>query len=162
MTVTTNSFDAAFGGLGGAQVNQISRSGGNQWHGNLLYLWNGRAMNANSWFNKFYGTPSPRNFDNANQWAASVGGPLRKNKIFGFIDTEGIRVIIPKRGTVYAPGPDFQAAILGASATDATYAPYGNLAANGLSAEAPVYQTIFRLLQQCAEFLEGSIGCQRS
>ena len=71
VTVTTNSYDAAFGGLGGAQVNQISRAGGSQWHGNLLYLWNGRAMNANSWFNKFYG--SDRNFDNANQWAASVG-----------------------------------------------------------------------------------------
>ena len=33
---------------------------------------------------------SPRNFDNANQWAGadSVGGPLKKNKIFGFIDNE--------------------------------------------------------------------------
>src|ERR1035441_8271949 len=85
VTVTTNSFDAAFGGLGGAQVNQISRSGGNAWHGNLDYLWNGRVMNANSWFNKFRGG-SPRNFDNANQWSAAVGGPLRKDKIFGFIE----------------------------------------------------------------------------
>ena len=56
VTVTTNGFDASFGGLGGAQVNQISRSGGNQWHGNLDYLWNGAAMNANSWFNKYYGS----------------------------------------------------------------------------------------------------------
>jgi hypothetical protein len=77
VTVTTNSFDAAFGGLGGAQVNQISRSGGNQWHGNLDYLWNGRALNANSWFNKHAGVE--RNFDNVNQWAAAIGGPLKKN-----------------------------------------------------------------------------------
>src|ERR1035441_1395116 len=71
VTVTTNSYDAAFGGLGGAQVNEITRSGGSAWHGNLDYLWNGRVMNANSWFNKFY--KSPRNFDNANQWAAAIG-----------------------------------------------------------------------------------------
>jgi hypothetical protein len=155
VTVTTNSFDAAFGGLGGAQVNEISRSGGNQWHGNLLYLWNGRAMNANSWFNKFY--DSPRNFDNANQWAASVGGPLKKNKIFGFIDTEGIRVVIPVRGPVYAPSPNYQASVIGASAVNATYAPYGNLAHNGLSAEAPVYKAIFGYYNSAPNFTAGAV-----
>ena len=153
VTVTTNSYDAAFGGLGGAQVNEISRSGGSKWHGNLLYLWNGRAMNANSWFNKYYG--SPRNFDNANQWAAAVGGPLKKNKIYGFIDTEGIRVIIPVRGPVYAPSPNYQAAILGASATNA-YAPYGNLAYNGLSAESGMYQKIFGYYNNARNYSAGS------
>ena len=153
VTVTTNSYDAAFGGLGGAQVNEISRSGGSKWHGNLLYLWNGRAMNANSWFNKYYG--SPRNFDNANQWAAAVGGPLKKNKIYGFIDTEGIRVIIPVRGPVYAPSPNYQAAILGASAKNG-YAPYGNLAYNGLSAEAPVYNKIFSYYNGAPNFAAGA------
>src|ERR1035437_10829864 len=82
VTVITNSYYAAFGGLGGAQVNEISRSGSNKWHGNLVYWWNGRAMNANSYFNKQAG--SPRNFDNANQGAAAIGGPLKKDKIFGF------------------------------------------------------------------------------
>ena len=51
VTVTTNAYDAAFGGLGGAQVNEISRAGGNRFHGNAVYWWNGRAMNANSYFN---------------------------------------------------------------------------------------------------------------
>ncbi len=78
VTVTTNSYDASFGGLGGAQVNQVSRSGANDWHGNLDYLWNGRAMNANSWFNKYYG--STRNFSNANQWAAAIGGPIKRTR----------------------------------------------------------------------------------
>jgi hypothetical protein len=165
VTVTSNSYDAAFGGLGGAQVNQISRSGSNQWHGNLLYLWNGRAMNANSWFNKCttacgLTTASPRNFDNANQWAASIGGPLRKNKIFGFIDTEGTRVIIPVRGLVYAPSPNWQAAILGASAVDPAdapaYVPYGNLAYNGLSSEAPVYNKIFSYYNNAPNYSKGA------
>ena len=163
VTVTTNSYDAAFGGLGGAQVNQISRSGGNQWHGNLDYLWNGRALNANSWFNKFYG--APRNFDNANQWAAAIGGPIRKNKIFGFIDTEGLRVIIPLIGAVYAPSPEYQAAVLNSAPLtdllDSTHpngmVPYGNLAANGLSAEAPLYQNIFNYYNHAKNFSTGSV-----
>ncbi|MGA8089268.1 MAG: carboxypeptidase-like regulatory domain-containing protein [Terracidiphilus sp.] len=155
VTVTTNGYDAAFGGLGGAQVNQVSRSGSNQWHGNLDYLWNGRVMNANSWFNKYYN--SPRNFDNANQWAAAIGGPLKKDKIFGFIDNEGLRVIIPLIGAVYAPSPNWQAAILGpAGSASAAYAPYGNLADNGNSDEAPMYQTIFKYYNNARNFAAGS------
>lgn len=170
VTVTTNGFDAAFGGLGGAQVNQISRSGSNKWHGNLDYLWNGSAMNANSWFNKYYG--SPRNFSNANQWAAAIGGPLKKDKIFGFIDTEGLRVIIPSIGPVYAPSPTYQAAILGPSAIDPIYTfdnegnitglnnpnshiPYGNLAYNGNSDMAGMYQTIFKYYNNARNFSAG-------
>src|ERR1700739_2042998 len=172
VTVTTNSYDAAFGGLGGAQVNQISRSGGNKWHGNTDYQWNGRAMNANSWFNKYYG--SPRDFDHGHQWAAAIGGPLKKDKVFGFIDTEGLRVIIPLIGPVYAPSPNYQAAILGPSridpslyTTDSTgknviladamgLVPYGNLAYNGLSAEAPMYQNIFNYYNKARNFSAGS------
>ncbi len=158
VTVTTNSYDAAFGGLGGAQVNEISRSGGSKYHGNLEYLWNGRAMNANSFFNKQGG--APRNFDNANQWAAAIGGPLKKDKIFGFIDTEGIRVIIPNIGTVAAPSAGYQAAILaaaGSSADSPTYAPYGNLADNGLSAEAPLYQAIFSYYNNARNYSLGKM-----
>ena len=161
VTVTTNSYDAAFGGLGGAQVNEISRSGGNQWHGNLLHGWNGRAMNANSFFNKYYA--SPRNFDNANQWAAAIGGPLKKDKIFGFIDNEGIRVLIPERGVVAAPSLQYQAAILGASAIDPaidaehpnSLIPYGNLAYNGMSSEKGLYQTLFNYYNHAKGFSSG-------
>ncbi|HMD77176.1 MAG TPA: carboxypeptidase regulatory-like domain-containing protein [Terracidiphilus sp.] len=158
VTVTTNSYDAAFGGLGGAQVNEISRSGGSKYHGNLVYLWNGRAMNANSFFNKQGG--APRNFDNANQWAAAIGGPLKKDKIFGFIDTEGIRVIIPNIGTVAAPSAGYQAAILapaGSTADSVNYAPYGNLADNGLSAEAPLYQAIFSYYNNARNYSLGKM-----
>ena len=154
VTITTNSYDAAFGGLGGAQVNQVSRSGSNLWHGNADYLWNGRALNANSWFNKYYG--SPRNFDNANQWAAAIGGPIKKNKIFGFIDTEGIHVIIPLIGPVYAPSKNWQSAILGAKGSaSAAYAPYGNLADNGNSDEAAMYQTIFNYYNNARNYAAG-------
>jgi Carboxypeptidase regulatory-like domain len=154
VTVTTNAYDASFGGLGGAQVNEISRSGGNKFHGNATYWWNGSVMNANSYFNNQSG--SPKGFDNANQWAAAIGGPIKKDKIFFFIDNEGFRVIIPVRGTVYAPSPNYQAAILGpAGSASPIYAPYGNLADNGLSSEAALYQTMFNYYNNARNFASG-------
>jgi hypothetical protein len=167
VTVTTNAYDSAFGGLGGAQVNEISRSGANKWHGNAVYWWNGAIMNANSYFNKnTTGTPSPKGFDNANQWAAAVGGPLKRDKIFGFVDYEGLRVIIPVRNSVIAPSPAWQAAILGPAGVAAAacapksgqvcYAPYGNLADNGLSSESSLYQTIFNFYNNTPGFSAGA------
>jgi hypothetical protein len=125
VSVITNAYDAAFGGLGGAQVNEISRSGSKQFHGNASYWWNGRAMNANSWFNKNSG--SPRSFDNVNQWAAAAGGPLYKDKTFWFFNYEGLRVVLPTRSTVYAPSAQYQAEALAAIPT----------------AEIPVYTKLF-------------------
>lgn len=164
VTVVSNAYDASFGGLGGAQVNQISRAGSNKFHGNASYWWNGRVMNANNWFNK--NAPpdeqTPRPFDNVNQWAAAVGGPIIRDKTFFFVNYEGLRVVLPTRGTVYAPSAAYQAAVLSPTAycplpappadgstpppPPACYnplVPLGNLAYNGNSAEAPVIQTIF-------------------
>ena len=76
VTVVAPAYSAAFGGLAGAQVAEISRSGSNSLHGNLQYFWNGSSMNANSWFNNNSATPKP--FSNSNQWAASIGGPIKR------------------------------------------------------------------------------------
>jgi Carboxypeptidase regulatory-like domain len=131
VSVTSNAYNASFGGLGGAQVTEVSRSGGNKFHGNADYWWNGRAMNANDFFNKNSGTPRP--FDNVNQWAAAVGGPIKKDKSFFFANYEGLRVVLPSRATVYAPDASYQAQTL------------ANLTANGLASEIPIYQNIFNL-----------------
>jgi hypothetical protein len=144
VTVTSNAYDAAFGGLGGAQVSEISRSGGNSLHGNATYWWNGSSMNANDFFNNATGTPKP--FDNVNQWAGAIGGPIKKDKLFWFFDTEGLRVILPTRNIVYAPTSALQTAILGTSGDAAAFPvslPFGNLAGNGNSAEAPLYTAMF-------------------
>jgi hypothetical protein len=130
-TVTTNAYNASFGGLGGAQVSQMSKSGSNQFHGNLAYWWNGRIMNANDYFNKQVG--APRSFDNANQWAGAVGGPVKRDKLFFFFNYEGLKVVLPTRTTVYAPDAAYQAQVL------------KNLANNGLSSETAVYKNVFDL-----------------
>ncbi len=50
----------------------------------------GASFNANDWFNNAFGNPRP--FDIANQWAGSLGGPIKKNKVFFFFDTEGLQL----------------------------------------------------------------------
>jgi hypothetical protein len=130
-TVVNNGYSGEYGTLAGANVNYVTKSGTNKFHGNAEYFWNGRVLNANDWF--LNNTGAPRSFDNANQWAASVGGPIVKNKTFFFVDTEGLRLLIPTSQPVFVPSPAFQAATL------------ANLTATGNAAEIPFYNQIFNI-----------------
>jgi hypothetical protein len=109
-TIVNNGYSGEYGTLAGANVNFVTKSGTNKFHGNAEYFWNGRALDANEWFLNNTGTPRP--FVNANQWAASFGGPIRKDKTFFFVDTEGLRLLIPTSQPVFIPSPQFQAATL--------------------------------------------------
>jgi hypothetical protein len=151
-TVINNGYSGQYGELAGANVNYVTKSGTNSFHGNAEYFWNGRTMNANDWFNNHTTPVTPRAFDNANQWAASVGGPIIKNKTFFFIDTEGLRILLPAVQPVNIPSPQFQAATL------------ANLAASGNAAEVPFYNQVFGLYNnapgaaRAADVLPGG-GC---
>ena len=109
-TVTTNPYAGEFGQLIGGQISYVTKSGTNNYHGNAQYYWNGDYLNANNFFSN--ASSSPRPFSNANQWAASVGGPVFRNKTFFFVDTEGLRFILPNVFTSTVPTPAFAAAVL--------------------------------------------------
>jgi len=126
-------YSGQFGGAAGGNVNYITKSGSNEFHGNAQYYWNGRVFNANDWVNKALGNPRP--FDIANQWAGSIGGPIKKDKLFFFLDNEGLRILIPQLFFVQAPSPQFEAATIAnidtrfgsTSASDAFYKKIFNL-----------------------------------
>jgi hypothetical protein len=139
VTVVNNGYSTQYGGLAGANVNYVTKSGANSFHGNANYFWNGRAMNANSWFNKQSqlgdGDPLTLNkqpFVNANQWSAAVGGPIVHDKTFFFVNYEGLRVLLPTSTPVNIPSPAFQAATL------------ANIGATQ-PAQLPFYQQMFSL-----------------
>jgi hypothetical protein len=116
-SVVTNGYSGQFGGLAGANINYVSKSGTNSYHGNAEYWWNGRALNANNYFrnqaNAKSGTDAfPRPFVNANQYAASFGGPIKKDKSFFFVDYEGIRLLIPSIVPVNLPTQPFENAVI--------------------------------------------------
>ena len=123
--VVTNGYSGAFGTFGGINVNYVTKSGGNDFHGNAVYYWTGRAMDANDWFNKAEGNPRP--FNNANQWAGSLGGPIKKDKLFFFLNTEGLRVLIPVPSTTLVPTTAFEQATV------------ANLTSLGLTSSIPYY-----------------------
>lgn len=110
-TVVNNGYSGQYFSSG-ANVNYVSKSGTNNFHGNAIWYWNGRTMNANNFFNKQNSPPTPRGFVNDNQWAASFGGPIKKDKAFFFVDTEGLRVLVPVSRTINLPTTAFESAVL--------------------------------------------------
>src|SRR5579864_2584857 len=131
-TVVNNGYSPQYGGLAGANVNYVTKSGTNNFHGNANYFWNGRVLNANNWFNNHSTPVVPRPFDNANQWSAALGGPIVHDKTFFFVDYEGLRVLLPTNVPVNIPSPAFQAATL------------ANVGATN-PAELPFYQNMFSI-----------------
>jgi hypothetical protein len=116
-SVVTNGYSGQFGGLAGANINYVSKSGTNSFHGNAGYWWNGRALNSNNYFrnqaNAIAGSDvAPRPFVNANQYATSFGGPIKKDKSFFFVDYEGIRLVIPSLVSVNLPTQQFENAVV--------------------------------------------------
>jgi hypothetical protein len=129
-TVVNNGYSTQYGGLAGANVNYVTKSGTNTFHGNANYFWNGRTMNANNWFNNLNGVKRP--FDNVNQWSAALGGPIIHDKTFFFVDYEGLRVLLPTNIQVNIPSPQFETATL------------ANIGATQ-PAELPFYQQMFSI-----------------
>jgi hypothetical protein len=110
LAIVDNGYTGQYGRAAGANMNFTTKSGGNSFHGNAKWDWNGRYLNANDWFNNFGGTPRP--FANSNEWGASFGGPIIKNKLFFFYDNEGLRYVLPAGGfPVYIPTAAFASAV---------------------------------------------------
>jgi outer membrane receptor protein involved in Fe transport len=116
--VVQNGYSAQYGRAAGVIIDWTTKSGGNHFHGAADYFYNGSALNANDWFIKQGGGPRPHAV--SNQWAANVGGPIIKDKLFFFADYEGMRYVVPASGYVAFPTANFEQAIL------AKVAPLGN------------------------------------
>jgi Carboxypeptidase regulatory-like domain/TonB dependent receptor len=93
ISVVANGYTAQYGRQSGAQVNSVTKSGSNGFHGNAFYGYNGTNLNANDWFSNALGSPRPHAVNN--NYYASVGGPIIKNKLFFFADYEALRMVLP-------------------------------------------------------------------
>jgi Carboxypeptidase regulatory-like domain/TonB-dependent Receptor Plug Domain/TonB dependent receptor len=111
VSVVQNAYSVQYGRNAGAQINYITKSGTNEFHGTAMYNWNGSALNSTDFFNNQNGLPKPHAV--SNNWGAAGGGPIKRNKLFFFADTEGLRYVLPFGGYVAYPSPQFQAYTLG-------------------------------------------------
>ncbi len=84
--ITTNA-TASSGSAGGAQVEMVTKSGTNEFHGNLRWFNRDTFLAANSFFNNTFGVNRAKLIRNI--YGGSVGGPVLKDRIFFFLDYEG-------------------------------------------------------------------------
>ena len=99
------------GRYGASQVNYVTKSGTNQFHGNLYEIWNGSVLNAADYFtNATPGNHKPRS--TVNHFGGSLGGPILHDKLFFFFDTEWVRIALPIVTPATVPTPAFQQYVL--------------------------------------------------
>lgn len=85
--IITNGGKAEFGRSAGAQVEMVTRSGTNQFHGNAFEYLRNSKLNSNTFFNNASGTARPK--FNQSIYGGSFGGPAIKNKVFFFGNFQG-------------------------------------------------------------------------
>src|SRR5271167_121215 len=111
VTVNTLSYSVDQGRYGASQVNYVTKSGTNQFHGNLYALWNGAVLNASDYFiNATPGNQKPGSV--VNHFGGSLGGPIIHDKLFFFFDSEWVRIALPIFSTVTVPSTAFQNYVL--------------------------------------------------
>ena len=157
VTVNTLSYAVDQGRYGAAQVNYVTKSGSNQFHGNLYELWNGSRFNAADFFtDSTPGNHKPRS--TVNHFGGSLSGPIRRNKLFFFFDTEWVRIALPIVSATTVPTAAFENYVLQQlprggtdSISGSIYQPAPQL--------APLYQKLFSLYRNTAGAPLPVLGC---
>jgi len=147
MTVSTTNLTADAGAEGSMQAQFVTKRGSNQFHGNAFWEARNSFFNANSYTNNALGLP--RAFQVLNDWGGSLGGPLWKNKVFFFVNFEGINQKFPSPTTSYFPTTQAQQGNFAYVGTDGNTHTVNllNLAANNGFSAAP-NQLISSMLSQ--------------
>jgi hypothetical protein len=86
--ILTNNFDAEYGNYSGGQINVITKSGTNQFHGNVFEFLRNTHLDAANFFESGH-----RGSYHQNQFGGTFGGPIKKDKLFFFADYQGNRWI---------------------------------------------------------------------
>lgn len=87
--VVTTPYDASNGRNAGAQVNVLTKGGSNQFHGSVYEFFRNEDLNANSFSNNEIG--APRGVLRQNQYGATLGGPIKKDKLLFFGSYQGTK-----------------------------------------------------------------------
>jgi len=135
-TVIQNAYNSQYGRAAGAIVSYTTKSGGNKFHGEASYNYNGTVLNANGWFANDTNTPRPHAV--SNEWALNGGGPIIKDKLFFFADYEGLHYVLPSSGFVSLPSQEYENYTLN-TIPAASQATYNELF--GLYNNSPVHST---------------------
>jgi len=90
IAVNAAMYDATQGNNSGAHISVLTKSGTNQMHGSAWEQWQNSLMNAAPFFYNAVNLANP--FMNRNQFGATLGGPIKKDKMFYFLSYQGVRI----------------------------------------------------------------------
>src|ERR1700683_2121735 len=90
ITIQTNGYNAEYGRAAGGVINVTLKSGTNGFHGSLFEYLQNRDLDSNTWTNNRAG--ALRGPFRQNQFGATGGGPIKKNRLFIFGDYQGTRI----------------------------------------------------------------------
>ncbi len=128
--ILTSNFDAEYGGYTGGHINVITKSGTNSFHGNVFEFLRNTDLDARNYFS------SSRGVFDQNQFGGTLGGPIRKNKIFFFADYQGTRLTEGiDTGLIPVPSTQDRSGNLSDVASSLTGVVNGQSWANSLSKE---------------------------
>src|SRR6202162_3298319 len=144
VSVISNAYTGQYGRQAGAQIDYATKSGGNAFHGDAVYYYNAGGMHGTDFFAGY----SP---EVNNQWAAGLGGPVIKDKVFFYVNTEGLRYSLGAGGFVEYPTTAFENYVLGNVATLPT-----------ASTALPFYQNIFSLYNGAKGYAAANAAPQAS
>jgi hypothetical protein len=125
VNINQTSYDAEFGGKSGGVINVITKSGSNNFHGSVFEFARNDIFDAK---NFFVSPGSPKPPFKQNQFGASLGGPIQKNKTFFFADYEGQRIRQSQTQLFHVP-----------TALERT----GNFSGSGITVDMPGTTTMF-------------------
>jgi len=160
-TVNTNSFSVDQGRYAVAQVNYFTKSGMNGFHGDLYEIWNGSLFNAEDYFlhaNDTADSVAKKPRSTVNEFGVSLGGPIRRDKLFFFGHYEGIRIALPLVSQITLPTPAYQQYVIGQLAVGGTDPITGTILP-AQPAEIPFYQQMFALLPAPGGSPVPVVGC---
>jgi len=93
--IQTSTYDASYGRNPGGNVNVVTKSGTNQFHGDAFEFFRNTVLNANDYFIKYdeitNGQPNKPGVLDQNQFGGTLGGPIKKDKLFFFASYQGTR-----------------------------------------------------------------------
>jgi Carboxypeptidase regulatory-like domain len=159
VSVNTLSYSVDQGRYGASQVNYVTKSGTNKFHGNLYELWNGSILNAADYFtNATPGNHKPRS--NVNHFGGSLGGPIIHDKLFFFFDSEWVRIALPIVTPTIVPSPAFQQYVIGQLKSGQTTDCIPNQTCYPATPQLiPFYQQMFSLYANTAGAPTDIVGC---
>jgi outer membrane receptor protein involved in Fe transport len=119
---------AEFGNSAGAITNLVTKSGSNQFHGSAWEFLRNDVFDANPFFANHFPDPEDRKKSplRLNQFGATLGGPLKKDKVFFFAAYQGDRFLTSSPRPVLAESPEFRAATISAFPNSVAALLYSN------------------------------------